>query len=96
MIISVTDKYRLRKLDDLNWAIEERKVSGTKAKVAGNESWKPFWYSLNLSQAAKRLARLLTDEMDGSDVPATLQEYSIALDKQIDHLVERIEAAGVK
>jgi len=87
--IQVTDKYRLSKIDDLNWAIQEAttiKDSKKNPELNGTIKWSNISYHGSLAMACTRLAKNITDEV----TVQTLNEYAEVLKRQCDNLADII------
>jgi hypothetical protein len=89
-IFTITDKYRINNLDDLNWCIQEA-VTVKKSKDAeriGTVHWKNVSYHRDLAQACTRLAKTLADETECD----TLNDYANALKRHCDGLAAAVGA----
>jgi len=74
MIIEINEQYRLRKLDKLNWIIEEVYIP-QKGKHAGEQTWKNIGYFPRLDQAA----RFLFDKQVNESTINTLKDIEQAI-----------------
>lgn len=86
MIFTIPDTpYRIAKLDDLNWCIQERHVRGPESKNAGEEWWGNLSYHRTCAQACATLARDYAQS-------ETLAGYGEELDRIATRLVRAVDA----
>ena len=88
MTIPITPDLRITKLDDLNWAVQERKVP-EKGKKAGQETWHNRSYHVSIGQACRNAATGLCDE----NAVSTLLEYGKNLDASCALVEKRVNEA---
>ena len=98
-VIQINEQYRINHLDDLNYAIQEKKVAGQdekslaklkdKSKV-GEVRWTNVSYHRDLAQACTRLAKTLTDET----VCESLEAYADTLKRHCDALAASVHVAS--
>jgi hypothetical protein len=98
MIIQINDKFRINRLDDLNWAVDElktRKKDGKNHK-AGDTYWEHQTYHANCGAAC---VYYIHTHCEDSQEEATLAEYAEILKRRATDLKRTIndmlESAGV-
>ena len=98
MIIQINDKYRIERLDDLNYCIQQVAFAKKDGKTykKGEAYWTNKSYHPTVGAACKYFATVTAQ--DDPEAP-TLAEYGELLEARADHLRDRVnemlEAAGV-
>lgn len=88
------DKYRIRKLDEYNWCLDERRI-GKSGKAKGKERWRNRAYYSKLEQAAVKLLNRRIGDRDAAGLARMIKAIRSA-EKTIVKAVNRLEHSNKK
>jgi hypothetical protein len=93
--IQITEELRVRKLDDLNWSIEIRRIP-KEGKQKGETLWDNESYQPTLGDACRWIARNLTDEKLDIDSLEAYGDQFRRIGEDIKETVNAFVQGGVK
>ena len=79
VIIPFGEKYRMKKIDDVCWAIQILTIP-QKGKFKGQMVWKNYSYHSDLASTCKSLAKDVTDQSDAASLLGYVKELEAVCD----------------